>query len=256
MPDGTPTLSVVIPCRNDALYLDACLTALERQSRPVDEVIVVDNESSDGSPDVGRRHGAHVLEQTHPGIWPTAAAGFDAAKGTLIGRLDADSLPGPTWAERAAATFETPDAPDLLVGDGDFYGPRPWANWVGDHLYIGAMWTFVTPYLGHRPVFGSNFVMTARAWRELRLIAHTSQPDIHDDLDLSFAIRPWMSVRYRDDWRVGISNRPFDTWRGLGRRLRWVATTMRANGVEARPFHHRWERRRWRRRHPLDVSEP
>jgi glycosyltransferase involved in cell wall biosynthesis len=41
------TISVIIPCLDDAGYLTACLDALARQTRPADEVVVVDNGSTD-----------------------------------------------------------------------------------------------------------------------------------------------------------------------------------------------------------------
>ncbi|TFD74986.1 glycosyltransferase family 2 protein, partial [Cryobacterium fucosi] len=69
------TISVVIPCYNDAGFLAVCLAALAAQTRPADEVIVVDNRSTDASAAVARAAGARVVPAPAPGIWPTAAAG-------------------------------------------------------------------------------------------------------------------------------------------------------------------------------------
>jgi len=43
------TISVVIPVYNDAEFLRTCLRALSQQRRPADEVIVVDNASTDAT---------------------------------------------------------------------------------------------------------------------------------------------------------------------------------------------------------------
>lgn len=246
------TISVVVPSRNDATYLKSCLEALARQTRQADEIVVVDNDSSDSTSAVARRFGARVVSQPVHGIWPAASAGYDAASSDIIARLDADSVPGDDWVEKAVACLAGDDGPDLLVGDGDFYGPRPLINWIGDHCYVGAMWVVLPPFFGHEPVFGSNFAMTRDAWKELRGRAHIHNAGIHDDLDLTFALPPWMTVRNDPEWRVGISNRPFDTWRGIGRRLHWVVTTVRANYPDSIPFRHKRLRRRWRRAHGLD----
>ena len=49
MPDGTLSVAVVIPNRNDARYLPACLSSVLGQRRPPDEVIFVDDQSTDDS---------------------------------------------------------------------------------------------------------------------------------------------------------------------------------------------------------------
>ena len=46
------TISVVIPTRNDADMLAVCLAALAGQTRPADEIVVVDNASTDNTAEV------------------------------------------------------------------------------------------------------------------------------------------------------------------------------------------------------------
>ena len=46
------TLSVIVCAHNEAGYLGACLHSLLAQSRPPDEIIVVNNDSSDGTGEV------------------------------------------------------------------------------------------------------------------------------------------------------------------------------------------------------------
>lgn len=245
----TLSVAVVIPCRDDAPYLRACLAALAAQTRPADRVVVVDNDSSDDSAAVARAFGATVVTQPVHGIWPATAAGYDAVTEDVVVRLDADSLPGPTWLAHAVDRFSAPDAPDFLAGRGRFYGPRRWVNVLGDHLYLGGMYTWVGPYLGHAPLYGSNLAMRREAWEQVRGLVHRDDPTVHDDLDLSFAVRPWMTVERDDDWWVGVSARPFDSWGALGRRLGRVVATMRAGAPETRWLHHRRERARWRAEH-------
>jgi len=45
-----PTISVVIPVKDDATGLRTCLEALRGQTLSPDEIVVVDNGSRDGSP--------------------------------------------------------------------------------------------------------------------------------------------------------------------------------------------------------------
>ena len=55
------TISVVIPVYNDAALLRRCLEALAAQTRRADEIVVVDNGSTDDSAEVARRGGARVV---------------------------------------------------------------------------------------------------------------------------------------------------------------------------------------------------
>ena len=104
MPVG-PTVSVVIPVRDDAVPLAACLEALAAQTRPAEEIVVVDNASSDDSADIARAAGARVVFCGERGIPAAAAAGYDAATGEVILRLDADSLPAPGWIAHMTAAL-------------------------------------------------------------------------------------------------------------------------------------------------------
>jgi hypothetical protein len=113
-------------------------------------------------------------------------------------------------------------------------------------VYLGGMLVSLTPYLGHPPIFGSNFVMRHEVWRELSGEVHRTQREIHDDLDLSLHIKPWMRVVYDPEWRVGISARPFATFSGLRRRVGWVVPTLRNHWPDDAPWARRAARRRWR----------
>lgn len=241
---------MVIPSLNDSAMLAGCLAALAAQSRPADEVIVVDNGSTDDTAAVARAAGATVVKEPLRGIFPATAAGFDAALDSgadLIARLDADSVPPTDWIARIAGEFEADAGLTALSGPGDFYGSTPFIHWAAEHLYIGGYIWFVGLLLGHEPLFGSNLALRAAAWSQLRNTVHRGMREIHDDLDLSIHIEPDMVTRFDRKLRVGVSARPFESFSGLARRVEWAFTTLGLNWRERSLLDRRAARRAWQR---------
>ncbi|MEB3328718.1 MAG: glycosyltransferase [Candidatus Sericytochromatia bacterium] len=99
---GRPRVSAVLIARNEATRLPGCLEALQA-SGLVDEVVVVDDASTDGSAEVAARAGARVLVHPHVGEnWDlNKNVGMDAARGDWVLLIDADERLAPG----AAATI-------------------------------------------------------------------------------------------------------------------------------------------------------
>ncbi|GAB3618183.1 glycosyltransferase family A protein [Okibacterium endophyticum] len=245
-------ISVVIPVRDDARMLESCLDALAAQTRRADEVVVVDNDSSDDSATIAQRGGARVVTEPVHGILAATATGFDSATGDLFARIDADSVPPPDWLERVEKHFIAQPGIAALTGPGDFYGGNAVVRRIARIAYIGGYFWSMGLVLGHPPLFGSNMTITADAWARIRTSVHRRRREVHDDLDISFALQPDMRVVYDRDLAVGISARPFDSFAGFARRIAWAATTI-ALGVRTHPP---VARRRQRRRAQAQDAQP
>lgn len=236
-----PRVTVVIPCRNDADFLERCLDALAAQTHPADRVIVVDNDSADASADVARAFGADVCEEPIIGIWPAAARGYDEALAgsDIIARLDADSRPHPDWVARLVRAFVADPSLGVLTGGAEFYGAGPVVSYLGEHWYIGGGHYWVKKWLGIPLVFGSNFAMRARVWERVRDQVDRTNANIHDDLDLTIRLREADGVRYDPELRMPVSARPLVTQRGLWRRVWRVVPTFAVSWPEGAA----WRRR-------------
>jgi glycosyltransferase involved in cell wall biosynthesis len=230
------SISVVIPVFNDAEFLRTCLRALAEQRRQADEVIVVDNASTDDTAAVARAAGVRLVTEPRRGIWPAAAAGYDAAEGDVIARLDADSVPPVDWLARIEDRFIRYPDTAVLTGPGDFYGSDPVTAWLGRKVYIGGYFIWMGLWVGHYPLFGSNFAMRRQVWANNRDRVRRGSADVHDDLDFSMHLRRDEAVTLDRTLRVAISARPFETPRGLGRRVHWAGRTLFANWPEYSPW--------------------
>jgi glycosyltransferase involved in cell wall biosynthesis len=103
-----PTISIVIPARNEARNLQVILPLLPQ----VHEVILVDGHSVDGTVDTARQvmPGIRVVQQTRTGKGNALACGFAAATGDVIVMFDADG---------SADSSEIPAFVAALVGGAD-----------------------------------------------------------------------------------------------------------------------------------------
>ncbi len=227
-PPSGPSLSVVIPVLDDAAALAECLALLARQTRPADEVIVVDNGCSDASAQVALDAGARVVTEPRRGIPAAAAAGYDAAAGEVIVRCDADTRPPEDWLARISAAFADPGL-DALTGPGRFYDvPRPVA-WLASAAYSSGYRFGAGAALAGVPVWGSNFAIRRTAWTRCAAGIHRHGVGIHDDLDLSFQLAPWANVRFDRQLSVGAAGRMFADAGAFARRFRWAFATLRLN---------------------------
>ncbi|MCR6030663.1 glycosyltransferase [Nocardioides sp. zg-579] len=232
---SVPTVSVVIPARDDGPALRRCLELLARQTVAPLEVVVVDNASTDDTAAVARELGARVVVEPRVGIPPAAAAGYDAATGDVIARLDADSRPGPRWVERVARRMADPGL-DAATGVGAFHD-LPWGvRHVAAAAYLGAYYVLTHLALGHTALWGSSMALRRSTWAEVRADVHRDDPELHDDMDLAFVLGPTRRIRLDPMLAVGVSGRSLRGRAQRRRRLDRARRTLEVNWAVSPPW--------------------
>ena len=108
MPDCPVT--VVLPCLNEAESLPGVLAAIPTGYR----ALVVDNNSTDGTAEVARRHGVDVVPESRPGYGAAVHAGVVAATTPIVAVIDADGSLDPRDLPRLVDDLER--GADMAIG--------------------------------------------------------------------------------------------------------------------------------------------
>jgi len=112
------SVSVVVPIRNAARTLPYCLKALEGLDPQPLEFVLVDNGSTDETPELLRafaqRHASRevkIVREPRAGISWARNAGIRAARGEILAWSDSDCAPQPSWLRHLVEPFA-----DVKVG--------------------------------------------------------------------------------------------------------------------------------------------
>lgn len=119
----SPNVSVIVPNFNYAQYLGACIESVLAQTYGDFELIVVDDGSSDGSPQIARNFTdprVRVIVQANAGVSAARNRGVQASSGRWIAFLDSDDLWTPDSlrlrVEASEAAYGTDDRPIFTCG--------------------------------------------------------------------------------------------------------------------------------------------
>ena len=180
-------ISVVVPVYNEADYIVPCLNALLAQTIAPDEIIVVDNNSTDATCRLVARFGEQVrlLHEPRQGLFYSRECGLDAATGEVVGRIDADTIVGPDWV----ATLHREFADAAVVGAS---GPASWSDMPCPRVSLLLDRAIRRMVSGRsrdaRFLYGANMAVRRSAWRQVRREV-CNNPRLHEDLDLSHHLR-------------------------------------------------------------------
>jgi len=181
----TPAVSVLMPVRNGERWLEQSLSSIAQQTVRDFEFLVVDNGSTDRTPQILARACAGdgrfvALSEPRRGIVPALNTGLAAARAPLIARLDADDMAMPNRLERQI-DFMTrqPDVgllgswADVIDTRGKVYGHRRPAT---DHDDLVRILKFSNPFIHPAVMFRTGLVR--------RLGGYRAAFEVSEDYDL------------------------------------------------------------------------
>lgn len=202
-------VSIVIPVYNEAEQLAACLRAIARQTHRPYEVIVVDNNSTDASVAIAAQHAfVRVLHESRQGVVHARTAGFDAAAGDIIARIDADTVIPTDWVATLMHVMRD-DRVDAVSGAAEYYN-------VGAARLCNAVDLFFRRRLAVRLkdrvyLWGANMALRRSAWQSVRAQL-CARSGMHEDFDLAIHLQELgFRVTFDERLRAAVSSRRVDT---------------------------------------------
>jgi glycosyltransferase involved in cell wall biosynthesis len=112
-------ITVIVCAHNEERTLPACLHSLLAQTRPPDELLVINNASTDETGAMARQlANVRVVDEPRKGLVVARETGRVEARGNLLVYVDADCRPPLTWLERIERHFDRD--PDLVALSGPY----------------------------------------------------------------------------------------------------------------------------------------
>jgi polyisoprenyl-phosphate glycosyltransferase len=130
-PPSTLTVTAIVPTFNRCNYLGEAIRSLLGQTRPVDQLIIVDDGSTDDTPQVVESFGHLVtyLRKTNGGKSSALNFGLKHAHGELIWVFDDDDLAEPTALARFVQALEDNPNCGFAYGNYDHFATLPGNTW-------------------------------------------------------------------------------------------------------------------------------
>jgi glycosyltransferase involved in cell wall biosynthesis len=123
-------VSVLINNYNYASFIEECLSSVTKQSRPADEIIIIDDGSTDDSVKRIKAHPLNVIciEKENGGQYSAMQVATQIATGDILCYLDSDDTWSPDYLKEVCAAFQSIQQPDFV-----YTGLEKFGNEHGPH---------------------------------------------------------------------------------------------------------------------------
>lgn len=208
------TISVIVCAHNEERFVAPCLHSLLAQSRPADEVLVINNASTDRTGEIAAAiPGVHVIDEPRKGLVVARERGRQEATSHLLVYIDADCRAPLSWLELIEARFNARPGLIALSGSYRFYD---W-DWFGRTLLraydftLGPATHILVKYVMRIGVvfYGGNFAVRADALE--RIGGFDTSIEFHgEDTNVGRRLSRVGNVELRNDCFVHTSARRYN----------------------------------------------
>ena len=262
------TVSALMPVRDGMPFLPSALRSLQEQTRPLDEILIVDDGSTDGTASFLAREGERdpsirVLSQPPSGLVVALNNGLQEANGAWVARLDADDVARPDRIRSQLAFLESNPEVAFVGCAYGFIDKNETPFRLNTHLNMQEPARFdpmKDPNVPHQGVmFHRQSVLDVGGYREL---VPAEDLDLWlrlaEQCPLGYLDRPLVDVRIRRD---GISSSRFIDQRRMWSYARACANARRSgqrepdlDGWSSRNPASSAKRRRWKSEYAIRLA--
>lgn len=224
------TLSIIIPVYNEESHLKKCLESIAWQTEAPDEVIVVDNNSTDNTVKIAKSFSfVKLVSESRQGVTFARNKGFDVGASDILGRIDADTILEENWCKEVRKIFI-----DKRIGAATgpvVYYDMPFKK-AGFHL-DNTIRKAIKKLSNNFPfLFGTNMAVRRSIWEAYR-DDFCLRKDVHEDLDMAIHLSlANVKIAYRPKMVVGMSARRYDdTPKDFYRYISFYKTSFEKHGI-------------------------
>lgn len=180
-------VSVVIPVYNEEKYIKKCLDSLLKQVEKPDEIIVVDNNSTDKTIEMVKKYkNIKIIKETIQGMTPARNAGFSQAKYEIIVKCDADSTLSADWIKNIKNDFSHGSSivavsMPIKLNDIGLVGKSTIPFYI--YMFIPTLMT------GFYYLIGPGYAIKKTVWNKIKDEICLDDKKVHEDIDLSFHLK-------------------------------------------------------------------
>jgi glycosyltransferase involved in cell wall biosynthesis len=177
-----------------------------------DEVIVVDNNCTDDTIAIARRFSfVKIVTEKTQGLIAARNRGFNVARGSVLGRIDADARLEPNWVEEVKRQFKT-FRPDGISGpaisDALPFRPHLKTIWWSRFYFMWREGTF-----GVRMLWGANMAISRTAWQKIQDKVCLDDTAVHEDQDITCLIASYGGhMRWCSHMRIRTGGSDYNNW--------------------------------------------
>lgn len=185
-------VSVVIPVYNEEKYIKNCLDSLAKQVEKPDEIIVVDNNSTDKTIEIVKKYKSiKIIKETTQGMTPARNTGFNQTKYEIIVKCDADSVLPQDWIKNIKNDFLQDSeiiAISMPIKFNDIY-------FILDNTIPFYIYLFIPRLMtGFYYLIGPGYAIKKTVWNKIRNEICLDDKKVHEDIDISFHLKKYGKI--------------------------------------------------------------